>query len=195
MCLCTHPECHTAGRHETITHAFLDCPAVAPAVDWLLRAWQVLTQSPEAPPRTAALLLADDMAAWPDTSRPTTASAIALWTRLRVSVLGSIWRLRCMRSEAIIRHQSFARRAIAMAVDSLVEAIQRDWRRTEGDLRQMDNGGFCSSWWRGRDTELSLRDFEKTWTKPSYFCRITGPRRNRQLQLLIGVDKPIAFPA
>ncbi len=34
--LCPVPDCRGgAGRLETLTHAFLDCPAAAPVIDWI----------------------------------------------------------------------------------------------------------------------------------------------------------------
>ena len=54
---------------------------------------------------------------------------------------------------------------------------------------------FCSAWWRGRDTQLKMAFFHKTWTRPAFFCDVTGPRDNRQLQLFIDKDQPIPFPS
>ena len=195
--LCSHPACLASGAHENITHAFLDCPAAAPAIDWLLTAWQNLSGATSPPPRTAAVLLADDINAWPADTRPSDARTLDLWTRLRVNVIGAIWRVRCLRSETNLRDQSLARRAITIAVDSIVEAIQRDFQRTQGDLRDMENtgGNFCSSWWRGRDTKMAIGAFQKIWARPAYFCSVEGPADDRRLQLHLGQDQPIPFPA
>ena len=192
--LCSHPACLGAGAHENITHAFLHCPESAPAIDWLLQAWQLLSNSAAPPPRTAAVLLADDINAWPLDIRPQ-GNALTLWTRLRVCVIGAIWQVRCLRSEVTLRHESFAHHAISLAVDALTEAIKRDWARTQGDLRQLDSGNFCSAWWRGRDTQLRLSAFHKTWTRPSYFCTVEGPNDDKQLRLYIDRDQPLPFPA
>ena len=51
------------------------------------------------------------------------------------------------------------------------------------------------AWWRGRDTQLKMAFFQKTWTRPAFFCDVTGPRDNRQLQLFIDKDQPIPFPS
>ena len=95
--LCTNPACLASGIHEIISHTFIDCPAATPAIDWLLQTWQQLSNAPAPPPRTAAVLLADDIEAWPIAHRPS-GPALDLWTRLRVCVLGSIWQVRCMSS-------------------------------------------------------------------------------------------------
>ena len=99
MRLCRSPDCTAAGHPEDITHAFLSCPDILPAIDWLLNAWAALAGLDRPPPKSAALLLADDINAWPEDIRPT-GPAYRLWTRLRVNVLGAIWRVRCARGEA-----------------------------------------------------------------------------------------------
>ena len=114
-----------ANIPKKIIHAFLDFPAASPAIDWLLQAWQVLSGSTTPPSRTAAVLLADDIAAWPEES--CRRSEMSLWTRL--SVIGAIWKVRCQRSTLSLRLQSFARCAIATAVSALVETIPQDTTR------------------------------------------------------------------
>ena len=47
--LCRNPTCLNQGVHEDISHAFLQCPAVAPAIDWLLQVWQRLSISASTP--------------------------------------------------------------------------------------------------------------------------------------------------
>ena len=85
--LCTNPACLASGIHENISHTFIDCPAAAPAIDWLLQTWQQLFNAPAPPPRTAAVLLADDIEAWPIAHRPS-GPALDLWTRLYCLRLG-----------------------------------------------------------------------------------------------------------
>jgi hypothetical protein len=103
----------------------------------------------------------------------------------------------CDRRPLKLRDQSLAKRAITIAVDSIVEAIQRDFQRTQGDLRDMDNigGNFCSSWWRGRDTTMAMGVFKKIWARPAFFCSVEGPADDRRLVLQLGHNKPIPFPA
>jgi hypothetical protein len=67
---CSAPCC--AQQPETLTHALLTCPEVAPAASWLCRLWGHLTGA--APPEEASVLLADDQrGAW----RPAAAAAAA----------------------------------------------------------------------------------------------------------------------
>ena len=69
-----------------------------------------------------SLPFSDDVNAWLPDIRPQ-GGALALWTRLRVCVIGALWQVRCLRSEVTIRHESLAHRAISLAVDALTEAI------------------------------------------------------------------------
>ena len=137
---CEAADCLPLASLETLTHAFLECPAASPAIDWLLATWHQLTGV--VVPRCARVLLADDLEAWPD--HPTDARTLRLWTRLRVAVLGAMWHVRCSRMAEV---GSFARRAISLALHHLLGALHRDWARTQGDLRHVNAGGFCVDWW------------------------------------------------
>ena len=48
--LCGVPACSAAGTMETLTHVFLECPEVRPAVAWLRGTWKALFASAQ-PPR------------------------------------------------------------------------------------------------------------------------------------------------
>ena len=192
---CDAPGCFAAGTLETITHAFLDCPEVAPVIDWLLATWAQLSGS--AVPRCPRVLLADDLDAWP--GHPADPATLRLWTRLRVAVLGAVWRVRCARDEG--PGVSFARRVVSLALQHLLGAIRRDWSRTQGDVRLADAGAFCVDWWRGFDVELAVNDFVAQWARPAIFCRVVGApplaagaADHRQLELLVGPGLPVPLP-
>ena len=193
---CMAPACAAAGIVETLSHAFLACPEVVPVLDWMLETWVQLGQP--AAPRTWRVLLADDLAAWP--GQPTDPGALRMWTRLRVTTLGAIWRVRCSR-DADPAGTPFARRVVCMVVEHLCSAIRRDWQRTQCDVRHMDDGAFCMDWWRGLDCSLRVDQFVKQWASPPVFCEIVGeaPARRddpdmRTLALRIGADMPVIFP-
>ena len=193
---CQAPGCLEGGATETLTHALLDCPSVAPVISWLCNTWAHLTQQPP-PPRLASLLLADDTASWPNA--PQDAGAMRLWTRLRVTTLGAIWRARCAREEGMLRPGSFARQVVAAVVGHINAAIRRDWARTQVDLRQLDDGAFCVDWWRGFDTALTVEQFELQWAVPPLLCEVAGPgpaagAATRSLHLRLGTDSPIPWP-
>ena len=142
----------------------------------------------------------NDPDGWPQDQRPQSASAYQLWTRLRVATLGAIWRVRNSRDEggATI---PFARKAVTLAVESVVEAIKRDWLRTHTDVRQLDGGAFCNDWWRGFDVKLKVDDFIKAWADPPILCEVRGEAPafqqlvdTRTLDIRLGLDTPVPRP-
>jgi hypothetical protein len=180
---------------ETLTHAFLECPAAAPAMRWLVDTWAHLTVQPP-PPLSAQLLLADDHRVW---AQPPAARAYQLWTRLRVATVGALWRVRC-RAQASHPQESPARQAVRLAIESVVEAINRDWLRTQQDIRQLDDGAFCISWWRGFDSSLTVSQFIDQWAFESLLCEVEGETPvagapdTRRMVLRLGVDQPLPWP-
>lgn len=191
---CSAPACQEQAHLETLTHAFLECPAVSPAIDWLLATWTQLSDHPV--PRCARVLLLDDLDAWQ--GRPTDRHILQLWTRLRVSLLGAIWQVRCSRAA---EPGTFARRAVCLALQHLLGAIQRDWARTQDDIRHQDAGGFCVDWWRGVDTLLPVSAFVDQWARPPLFCTVQhilpsqpGGDYEQRLELLLGPGFPVALP-
>jgi hypothetical protein len=194
--LCPHPACAAAGCVETLSHVFLDCPEVRPTVDWLLDTWFRLTGL--VAPRTARFLLADDPdGGWPGCGQDPW--VLQQWTRLRVAVLGAVWRARCRPS---VGGSSLARGSASEAVGSLVAAIERDWLRTRADVRFLDASSFCQTWWRGFDGRLSIEAFEQRWARsPAVFCVLVGetPAQpgdpdERELQMRLSLSSPVPLP-
>ena len=179
---------------------------MSPAIDWLCNVWHSLTGT-SPPPKSAALLLADDLAEWTTDSPVEDPCLLRLWTRLQIAVIGSIWHTRCARDQGTLRHLSPARFAITHAVNMLNAAIQRDWTRTMTDLRTLDNGCFCTSWWRGLDPSLPMERFLATWTYKDILCSVEFPEENGDrdstvysdnlpiLELKLRIDQPLPFPA
>jgi hypothetical protein len=167
---------------------------------WLCASWAALTGKAP-PPCTAAVLLADDIREWTIDSPGNDPRLYKLWTRLRINVIGSIWHARCQRDQGTIPHFSVARLAITNAVAALVKAINRDWLRTTTDIRTLDNGFFCTAWWRGMDPQLSDSQFSDTWSHPlNVFYHIdlgdpsSSPPPPPTLHLHLGDDLPLPFP-
>ena len=94
------------------------------------------------------------------------------------------------------QHQSVSRQIITIAVEHIVEAIQRDWLRSHTDIRTLDNGAFCPAWWRGTDTKIKRQQFLDRWSKPPFLCQLKDQDDDAvvSLHMSIGVDKPIMFP-
>ena len=178
---CTHPACQLQ-QLETLTHAFLLCPAVVPAVSWLCNLFAAVSGQP-APPADPQVLLADSYAAW----QPQPSSLQFLWTNMRLTFLHSVWQLRCRRS---LTHQPFGSLAVAGAVvRALRAAMQRDWTRVSRDLTRLEPA--YQEWFRGRDPSLDRQAFEQRWAYRGVLCRVAG----NSLHLRLSLDGPVPAPA
>jgi exonuclease III len=185
--LCAHPQCQQAGALETLSHAFLDCPAIAPALDWLLQLWAALTPGQPQPPRSALLLLADWRQDWSPSP-----DAADLWALLRVTFLGCAWHLRCQRAGGRVwTAQQHALTVAASVVAFVREAIRRDWARVESDVRLL-SAHMPSRHFRGRNPELTLAAFRARW------CSLSGllcdAREGGQLHLRLTCSAPVPVP-
>ena len=163
---CPHPACvaQQPSLLDNLTHAFITCPAVAPAAVWVCSVFAAVSGGP-APPVCPRVLLADEAAAW---SPPR--DLRHLWTHLRLAFLHGVWQLRARRSLAGV-HLSPA--AVCNAVLSGVRAaIQRDWARATHDMRRLN--GTYAEWFRGRDTSISMAVFQRRWARDGVLCTVEG---------------------
>ena len=142
-------------RLETLQHAFLECPAVRPALAWLAREWA--RGGGAAPPLTAEVWLqGSPAAAW----QPARDSR-RMWRVLRITLLAAAWELRCTRDQAGVQFDAAAvARACAEAVRRLVHA---DWARV-GNRDLPAAAGVCPSWFpRSRQVHMEWEDFQLAW--------------------------------
>lgn len=141
------------GRLETLTHAFMECPAVAPALDWLLAVYGALTGS--APPRDALVVLADADWFWAPPDR-------TLWTRMRLAFLGVAWQVRC-RGFAAPDPAAAARTIVERVVRTLESGVRRDWVRVTTDPVQLAVGLYPTTWFVGPRSRLTEQQFRDLW--------------------------------
>ncbi|KAG1678534.1 hypothetical protein FOA52_014568 [Chlamydomonas sp. UWO 241] len=170
-------------------------------MQWLCDTWEALTGGAP-PPLTAAVMLADDMSGW---SGAPVAKAkkkeLRAWTRLRVTVIGAIWRVRCDRQASGLLGDSLALRVVRLALDSVTGAIRRDWQRTEEDITMVDDCFFCVDWWRGFDAERDKDWFCSRWATPPLLCAVlaapgaTTGDTTYTLDVRVGVVGQVPLPA
>ena len=88
ICPCGTCRPQPPGRRprDSLTHIFVDCPAYAAARQWLADVW--LAVAGRAPPLTAAVLIGDCAAAWPDYPQ---GDLQRLWSALRLAWLFATW--------------------------------------------------------------------------------------------------------
>ena len=182
---CSHPDCHAAAAVETLTHAFMDCPQVAPAIDWLLDLWAAISGS--RPPRAARVLLADDYLFWAPAG-----PLVSLWSRLRITMLGCIWHCRCRRhdSGAVLGGMSGA--VVAMFIDHVTHAINRDWLRVTRDVRLLSDQ-YPSNWFAGQDPATDVDWFRKQWCWRDVLCRVRGEDA-ADMDIRLSRSQPVPAP-
>mgnify|MGYP000405527981 CR=1 FL=1 len=170
---CPYPSCSRGGGSgclETLTHAFLECPAAAPVITWTQQLWAAATASAP-PPRDGALLLGDYRGGW----QPPDQHA-ALWQALRTTTIGRVWQQRTLISTAAAmgwRATEAATRTAQLVVDDLAAAMRRDWLRATADVRKLSPQA-CGSWFRGRDPSMPEERFTATWGPAGSLYSIEG---------------------
>ena len=182
---CPHASCSVGAARpplDDLGHAFLACPAVAPAVDWVCRVFAAASGGPQ-PPACPRVFLGDEASVWaPDPVLR------FLWTRLRLACLHAVWQLRARRS---LTDQPFDATAVCgTIVAALRAAICRDWTRATHDMRRMD--GVYAEWFRGRGASLTMDCFQQRWTSGGALCvaDVAGG-----LQLRFSMAHPVPAPA
>jgi hypothetical protein len=116
------------GQLESLSHVFLHCPVVQPAVAWLQALWGRMVEG-RVPLVDALGLLAGDHTVWDPGGGEAGAE---LWTHLRLLFCRAIWHLRCCRAA---EDQVFTAATVVALVTSWVQrAIRLDWLRVASDL-------------------------------------------------------------
>jgi hypothetical protein len=184
--MCSHINCD--GQPETLSHAFVGCPVAEGATRWLCDVWERI-EGGHRPPRSVAVLLADDPSAW----RPPP-SLQSLWTFLRLTTLAAIWAARSRRCRTGVAATSAG--VAAATVYDVRLAMERDWQLVAVDIRQ--HSGVCSAWFRGRDPCLSVEDFAARWCHRGVLA--TAPAGGRGQPLVPPVIRlspvwPVPLPA
>ena len=162
--------CAAAGRPaelETLSHAFLECPAVQPALQWLRETYAALAGAP-APPADPLVVLGAAPWLWAPT-QPT------LWLHLRVAYLGCVWAARNTGGVT-------AAGVVEAVASSLQRGLDRDWLRVQGDVKAAAVGVVPTVWFRGRSPNISAQSFEARWPQVGdWYHRVgaIGPPRVR----------------
>jgi len=125
---CAGDEALEGAQMESLSHLFVHCPVVRPAVAWLRGVWAMLVAG-RVPPLDARVLLAGDHAVWDPGGGE---AGAGLWTHLRLLFCRAVWYLRCCR---VAHGQVFSASAVVALTSSwLRRAIRLDWLRVSADL-------------------------------------------------------------
>ena len=139
---------------ETLTHAFMDCPAVAAALDWLRDVYAALTGQPP-PPRDPLVVLGGAHWRWSPAAGP----HHDLWLLLRVTFMGCAWAARCA---GMLGHGG-PRAVVSAVISALSDGLVRDWARVTSDVTQRAVGLVPLVWFRGLSPKLERDDFARMW--------------------------------
>jgi hypothetical protein len=175
---------------ETLSHLFVTCPEVSPAVDWLARLWHRLTG--HQPPTTPRCVVADDQ----HTGKIHLAE---LWTLFRLALLRAIWGRRQARriqgSEVGASGEAplaAATAVVASTIATVTQCIKRDWVRATKDPRRETIA--CPSWFRGRNPLLKLPDFVARWVTPGGGALCSVQAATGTLTVHLGLHHPVPGP-
>lgn len=127
--------------------------------------WALIDPQAPAVPFVATVLLADSRAQW----RPSKGLG-GLWTVLRVTMLHSIWAVRCAakQQQGVFRREA----VVAVFVREVRGMLLRDWARVQGDIRL--TAGVPPSWFRGRDPSMALQAFKEAWAVDTGVLAMVG---------------------
>ncbi len=138
------------------------------------------------PPRTAAVILADDHGCW----EPEGPTSCTLWLVLRSAFVRAVWVLRSKRGMTEPATQFNATAVAATVVNSVRGIISIQWRRVVHDTRRPID--IAERPVPGPDTRLPLEAFQALWCSgPSPLCSVTGGR----LAVHLSLSAPAAAPA
>ena len=186
---CTAACC--SQKPETLTHLFMECDTVRPAVDWFLDLWLIIGGT--RPPKDAQVLLADDHRVWAPTQE-----LAELWNLLRLEFLYVVWSARCARNSTHVPFQAAG--VAARVVARMRKHIELDWVRTSTNVRRLSSA--CTSWFRGKDPRIPRDDFISRWGPVGVLCVVTGvagavvpaPAIPMHMTVLFSTSAPLALP-
>ena len=150
---------------ETCSHMFLECPVVAPAVEWLRGLWASISGGPP-PPLDARVLLLGMRSVW----APPRGRLSGLWHFLRLAYLKSVWVLREQRRMG--GGHFTAQAVVAVTAATVEKAIRQDWVRVFVDVRAL--GGSKRGLSAGPQELMDEEQFESLWCQRSVLARVQG---------------------
>ena len=144
---------------------YTQCAVGRGALKWLASLWGLIDPGGVPVPQGARVWLACDQSVW----QPS-AQLVSLWGLLRLTMLKSVWSVRCVARRG--SRAGFTRSAVIAAfVREVRGLIWQDWATVEGDVRTM--AGVPPSWFRGRDPTTTLAQFRVAWCVRGVLARVS----------------------
>jgi hypothetical protein len=181
--VCPRSVCAHAGAADTLTHAFLECPAAAAVAGWVSDLWAAVTGGP-GPPCQPAVFLAADHRAWDPGDGPLG----ELWHVLRLAHLWFVWAARAR------SHEDVAVQPAGVAAQ-IVHFLRRRMRQdaTRVLSRAVAYAGVSEQWLPSADRpRLSESEFVERWAHRGVLCS-WGPH-GPVIHLTVGHPVPLPPP-
>jgi hypothetical protein len=153
---CSAAACSDIPQLESLSHVFMHCPVVQPAVVWLQDLWARLVPGSRLP-LDVRVLVAGDHTVWDPGGA---AAGVELWAHLRLLFCRAVWHLRCCR---VASGQVFTAAAVvALTAAWVARAVRLDWLRVSTDLA--GTATALPSWCLiHKRFDLSQADFSQRW--------------------------------
>ena len=195
--ICPAPTCaQQPGRNrarDSLSHAFLACPALAPARHWLAQLWAAISGGPPPPTEDAALMLGDLPAAWshhPARTEGEHAGIVRLWGALRLTFLFAAW----------CAHQAddAEERTAQAVVQTTVQELQRRMREQfyTSALPPEIVDALPARLLTADLQQAKLADFTSVWAHRGVLCSLVQPAGGGPptLQLKLSMAQPVPAP-
>jgi hypothetical protein len=175
---------------ETLEHAFVSCPVVAPVWEWLAGVWEALAGT--GPPTGPGHLLGLGPSPW----EPPDPALRDLWLLLRLATLHSIWVLRCTRDRLRPHGPQFGAADVATAVCAEVHSCVRvDWVRSGLSAWRPQPPGSAEA----AAQEAALAAFRQRWCRQGALASVLdgpgGPSLTLVLSPALGDPDGVEPPA
>jgi exonuclease III len=178
---CVRPTC--VKQLDTLSHMFVECPSIVPALEWLLDVWHAV--SGNRPPKDARVVVADDHRVWQPQS-PTLRHA---WTVLRVLYLHAVWR--CAVISRMTGKVLASPAIIAMVVRDVRRVLQCEWARV------LDGGAALAGSvpLSAESQPLAVAAFKEKWCMGEVLACVQQEGVHCKLCLKFTSSWPVAIPA
>jgi len=182
---CTAAACAATPQLETLSHVFVHCPVVRPAVEWLRALWTRLVPG-DIVPLDARVLLAGDHTVWAPGGGD---AGLELWAHLRLLFCRAVWHMRCRRVSGG-RHEFSSSAVVAMAAAWVEHAVRLDWLRVSTDLAGASTA--LPSWCViHKRFDLSQEDFARRWCLGAVLAHVSTDETGSRA---LCVHVPVAVP-
>ena len=195
--ICPAPTCaQQPGRNrarDSLSHAFLACPALAPARHWLAQLWAAVSGGTPPPTEDAALMLGDLPAAWlhhPARTEGEHAGIVRLWGALRLTFLFAVW---CAH-QADEAEERTARAVVQTTVQELQRRIREQFYTSALPPEIVD--ALPARLLTADLQQAKLADFTSVWAYRDVLCSVVQPAGGGppMLQLKLSMAQPVLAP-